>query len=139
MDYIVDRLTAEIDFYDSKAIEARKSYYRWSIAGLVMTGLIPLFATASDTFPYSSAITSWLGAAATFTSSYTLLKKHQEHWKRYRMACESLKAEKIFFENKSGAYTSLPDVEAKKLLVERCESIMQAERGTWETLMTTKK
>ena len=54
----------------------------------------------------------------------------------YRVTCENLKKEKILFETKSNPYKN--ETEAFDLLVQRCESIMENEKVSWEQLQSEK-
>ena len=52
------------------------------------------------------------------------------NWVTYRSTCEALRHEKFLFLGLSGPY-DLPEDEARKLLVERAESLISTEHAKW--------
>jgi hypothetical protein len=69
----------------------------------------------------------------------TQLDKFQENWILYRTSAELFKKEKYFFENNTGEYANLNDVEKNKLLVERVELIVSTETSKYFTLRQPEK
>ncbi len=136
--YINDRLDDQIKYYDLKSIEYKKKHENISLATIIISALIALVPAFIDILPNCKGIITFLSAllAATITVLQTIdkLKKYNDLFYQFRMTCEKLKQEKELYLYQSGEYKRTDEMTNEQLFVERCESIMATENGTWAQL-----
>ena len=136
--YISDRLDDQIKYYDLKSIEYKKKPENISLATIIISALIALVPAFIDILPNCKGIITFLSAllAATITVLQTIdkLKKYNDLFYQFRMTCEKLKQEKELYLYQSGEYKRTDEMTNEQLFVERCESIMATENGTWAQL-----
>lgn len=119
------RLEQQIRWYDSKSGEAQRRYKSVKIAEFVVTALVPVTAL------WNGWVTAALGVAAVLLEGLQQLNQWHHNWITYRSTCEALRHEKYSFLGLSGSYDGLDDEQAKKLLVERTESLISTEHAKW--------
>jgi len=119
------RLEQQIRWYDSKSGGAQRMYKRVKIAEFVLSAGVPLTAL------WNGWITAGLGIGAVVLEGIQQLYQWQHNWITYRSTCEALRHEKYSYLGRSGSYDGLDDVEAKKALVERVESLISTEHSKW--------
>jgi uncharacterized protein DUF4231 len=132
--YKQDRLEEQIKWHSKKARHNKHRFRLYQIIILIASAIIPIVNVINFTdlpIRISSSIMAGIIAVAT---GITQLEKYQENWTLYRTSTELLKKEKYFFENNAGEYSNLSDIEKKKLLVERVESIVSAETSRYFTI-----
>lgn len=136
--YINDRLDDQIKYYDLKSIEYKKKHENISLATIIISALIALVPAFIDILPNCKGIITFLSAflAATITVLQAIdkLKKYNDLFYQFRMTCEKLKQEKELYLYQSGEYKRTDEMTNEQLFVERCESIMATENGTWAQL-----
>lgn len=136
--YINDRLDDQIKYYDLKSIEYKKKHENISLATIIISTLIALVPAFIDILPNCKGIITFLSAllAATITVLQAIdkLKKYNDLFYQFRMTCEKLKQEKELYLYQSGEYKRTDEMTNEQLFVERCESIMATENGTWAQL-----
>lgn len=127
--YIEDRLDQQIKWYDTKSIYCQHRYKTLKIFEIIMAALIPLILLLSPECLYAKFIAAALGALISIVAAVNSLNNYQANWLRYRMACELLKQEKIFYLTSSNVYEGTS--EPCKLLVLRVEDIISNEQSNW--------
>lgn len=136
--YINDRLDDQIKYYDLKSIEYKKKHENISLATIIISALIALVPAFIDILHNCKGIITFLSAllAATITVLQAIdkLKKYNDLFYQFRMTCEKLKQEKELYLYQSGEYKRTDEMTNEQLFVERCESIMATENGTWAQL-----
>ena len=136
--YINDRLDDQIKYYYLKSIEYKKKHENISLATIIISALIALVPAFIDILPNCKGIITFLSAllAATITVLQAIdkLKKYNDLFYQFRMTCEKLKQEKELYLYQSGEYKRTDEMTNEQLFVERCESIMATENGTWAQL-----
>ena len=143
-EYIKVRIDDQIEYYDKKSIHYKKMHENLTITTIILSAsiaIIPAFTALipnyKNTFTFLSA---FFAAIITVLQTIDKLKKYNELFYQYRSTCEKLKQEKYLFLTNSGEYkTSHNAPTNEQLLVERCESIMATENGTWAQLNEKKK
>lgn len=120
-----DRLEQQIAWYDKKSGQSQRYYKNCKIAELIAAALVPLTAT-------------WLPVAAAIAGSVVLvlegiqqLCQWNHNWITYRSTCEELRHEKYSYIGRSSEYEGATDEEAKRLLVDRVESLVSTEHSKW--------
>ena len=141
--YISDRLDDQIKYYDLKSIEYKKKHETISVSTIIISAIIALVPAFIDILPNCEGVISFLSAllAATITVLQAIdkLKKYNDLFYQFRMTCEKLKQEKELYLHQSGEYKRTDEMTNEQLFVERCESIMATENGTWAQLNEKKQ
>ena len=136
-EYIETRLDDQIKFYSRESIKNQSRYKRWQvvkiITALLVTTLSLLSIDRHELIPY---VVGLLGAFIIFVESFVDIFNYKKLWITYRITCENLIKEKMLFETRSSPYKN--EIEAFDLLVQRCESIMENEKVSWEQLQSEK-
>ena len=136
-EYIETRLDDQIKFYSRESIKNQTRYKRWQvvkiITALLVTTLSLLSIDRHELIPY---VVGLLGAFIIFVESFVDIFNYKKLWITYRITCENLIKEKMLFETRSSPYKN--ETEAFDLLVQRCESIMENEKVSWEQLQSEK-
>lgn len=140
-EYIVSRLDNQIKYYDNKAILYKKYHDNINILSIVIStsgSFVTILGLIFNCIePWLTIIGSLAGIIVASSLAIDKLKRFGDLFVTYRRTCESLKREKFLFQTSSGEYQD--NENAFNLLVERCESIMATENGTWVQLNEKKK
>lgn len=119
------RLDAQIRYYDDKSVGSQR-WYKWiKFFEILAAAGIPL---AAHYFPL---IISALGTSILIFEALLHLNQWQHNWVTYRSTCESLRHEKYTYLGQAGPYDGLSEEEARKLLVDRVESLISTEHSKW--------
>lgn len=141
--YIKERIDDQIKWYDDKATHCKKYHDHISIFSILCTSSSSLICVISLLFPCFSTQITLLSSVIAFSATILLaldkIKKYQELHTQYRSACEKLKQEKYLYLTNAGEYNSDKHDDNFKLFVDRCESIMSTEIGTWAQLNEKKQ
>ena len=119
------RLEDQISWYDRKSGEAQKLYKWTKYFTIGASALIPILALFSWT-----GVVAALGALIAVFEGINQVNQWQHNWITYRATCEALRHEKYTFMERADPY-DLGEREAKKLLVERVESLISTEHSKW--------
>ena len=142
-DYLKKRIDCQIEWYDKKAIHCKKYHDNISITSIFCSSISSVICIVSLIFPQTSMIftiiSSLISLLLTTILALDKLKKYQELHTQYRTTCEKLKQEKFLYLTYAGEYYGNYDEENFKLFVNRCESIMSTEIGTWAQLNEKKQ
>ncbi len=141
--YISNRVDDQIKYYDSKSVEYKKKHENISLATIIISSLIALVPAFIDILPnfkeVISFISAFLAAVITVLQAIDKLKKYNDLFYQFRITCEKLKQEKELYLHQSGEYKRTDEMTNEQLFVERCESIMATENGTWAQLNEKKQ
>lgn len=120
------RLESQIAWYDSKSGSSQRNY-KWAKV-FVITASAAIAITSLLDYPVATAI---LGAAIAIAEGMQHLNQWHHNWITYRSTCEALRHEKYTYIERADPYDDLDDVAARKLLVERVESLISTEHSKW--------
>lgn len=123
------RLESQIDWYDRKSGVAQRNYKYTKYFTIFASALIPIIAIVDfEVSKYSIAI---LGALIAIFEGINQVNQWQHNWITYRSTCEALRHEKYTFMERADPYDFQDSKDAKKLLVERVESLISTEHSKW--------
>src|SRR2546430_12533494 len=132
-EYIEQRLSDQINWYDRKSGTNQCWFKRLRFAEIVAASTIPfLSGFAGDSFSIKIAIGA-LGVLVAVVASLLGLLQLQEHWIEYRATAESLRTEKFLFLTQTEPYDK---DDAFHLLVQRVEALLSKENTDWAQSMT---
>jgi hypothetical protein len=127
-DYIEQRLSDQIEWYDRKSTTSQR-WFKWlRFTEIVAAAIIPfLSGFAGDSLRIKIAIGA-LGVVVAVIASFLGLLHLQEHWLTYRATAESLRREKFLFLTQTEPYDKN---DAFHLLVQRVEALLSKENTGW--------
>src|SRR5205814_249076 len=113
-----ERLEQQIGWYDQKSGAAQR-YFKWA-KYLVITAsaAIPILALLDQKIP-----TALLGGFIAVCEAVQHVNQWHPNWITYRSTCEALRHEKYAYLESADPYDGLEPDQARKLLVERTESL----------------
>ncbi len=123
------RLEDQIQWYDTKSSRAQKAYKKTKYFTITVTAVIPIFAVVS--FSYSEFLIAALSAMVAIFEGANQINQWQHNWITYRSTCEALRHEKFTYMERADPYDFENPSVAKKLLVERVESLISTEHSKW--------
>ncbi|MGH1447530.1 MAG: DUF4231 domain-containing protein [Cognatishimia sp.] len=124
-----ERLEAQISWYDEKSGAAQKAYKLTKYFTIGASALIPVIAVSA--FPYSEFTVAILGALIAIFEGANHVNQWQHHWITYRSTCEALRHEKYAFIEAVEPYDISDEIERRKHLVGRVESLISTEHSKW--------
>jgi hypothetical protein len=131
-EYIEQRLSDQISWYDRKSAANQRWFKRLRFAEIVAAATIPfLSGFAGNSFPIKIAIGA-LGVFVAVIASLLGLLQLQERWIEYRGTAESLRKEKFLFLTQTEPYDKN---DAFHLLVQRVEALLSKENTEWAQSM----
>ena len=121
------RLEEQRSWYAAKSAFNKSRYRLFQIITIIASAAIPVINLTSgwgDSGTQHGALlaTSIISAGVAIVIAFTQLEKYFETWILYRTTAESLKREKLLFQNNCGEYSNLAEVDKDRLLVERVEA-----------------
>lgn len=123
------RLEDQIDWYDEKSGAAQRAYKRTKYFTIGASAAIPVIAVTG--FNYSEYLIAILGALIAIFEGANQVNQWQHNWITYRSTCEALRHEKHTYMERAHPYDLEDDTAARKLLVERVESLISTEHSKW--------
>ena len=132
-EYIENRLESQRDWYEKKANKNKVSFMNYQKIIIVLGAFIPVNVIFFQLIPedyqqYEGLVNALVSCVIAIVAGLDKLSQPQTNWYNYRANEEVLKKERHLFEFKAGPYREVNDeVEMKKLLVERVESIISAD------------
>jgi hypothetical protein len=127
--YINNRIVSKINGYTTQAQKSKNRFYLWQIIAIVSAALVPVFSGITDAAFQLKWMVPLLGCTSAVAAGLLSLFKFQENWIRGKCAHQDLEAHLAQF--KIGATPYAEKRNAFNILVENCESILNAERGQW--------
>jgi hypothetical protein len=123
-----DPIVRESEWYGAKAHSCRLTYLRLKGFQIVVTAFIPVCAALRPGAGVSAALAALIGVA----EGILQLGRYQDNWLRYRTTREALKREERLYDAAAGPYAGAAD--ARRLYVERTDTIVSGEQGRWLSL-----
>lgn len=120
------RLEAQIKWYDDKSGAAQRNYKWGRYLVISASAAIPVLALLNYNF-----IVAILGALIAISEAIQHVNQWHHNWLTYRSTCEALRHEKYCYLERADPYDIEDDSEARKLLVERVESLISTEHSKW--------
>jgi hypothetical protein len=139
-EFIKNRLDDQIKWYGEKSALNKRRYRLFQIVIIIAGAIIPIMNLASTAGlrvgPMHSALfaSSILGSIITVITAFLQMEKYFENWILYRTTAESLKREKVLYENDAGEYTNLSEIDKSRILVERVEAMLSSENSKFFAL-----
>jgi hypothetical protein len=119
------RLERQIEWYDQKSSTAQLYYKLVKFTEIACAAFIPFVA---GIYP---SITALLGVTVLLLESLQHINQWSQNWITYRSTCEALRHEKYSYLGRTGVYEAKTDEDAKRILVERIESLISTEHSKW--------
>jgi hypothetical protein len=133
MDYIKERITPRIAWYDSRSVACKRMRLVVDYGTTVLSvGLIVLM----EVMRFPRLGLSVIAGIIAIMIAIEKIGAYGERWLHYRMAAEALEAEVQLHDHKAGPYAA-GATDADRLLVERVESILKREAEGWIALSRT--
>ena len=129
IEYMKERLTKQIDWYDKKSIRYKRLYHTFQIIKIIIAALITLLSVLSE-IKYISFIIALCGALVIVLESINQLYKYHEKWIQYRTTCEQLRYHKYLYETNSYIYSANETFFNK--FVKNVEQIISSENNQWK-------
>lgn len=123
------RLEDQIDWYDLKSGSSQRYYKRTKYFTIIASASIPIIAVLE--FPQSNVLVAFLGALIAVFEGANHINQWQHNWITYRSTCEALRHEKYTYIERADPCDIRDDTTARKLLVERVESLISTEHSKW--------
>lgn len=120
------RLENQIRWYDQKSGAAQRAFKLGKYLVIISSAAIPIAALLDQ-----KLLTALLGGFVAICESIQHVNQWQHNWITYRSTCEALRHEKYTFIERADPYDNLSPDEARKLLVERTESLISTEHSKW--------
>ncbi len=135
-EYLKNRVTDQIDWYDRKSTLNQKKFKAMRISEIILATLIPFISGMAASYAglekIGVLVTGALGVIIACLAGLLSLGQFQEHWIEYRTTCESLKKEKFLFETGVEPYNGK---DAFSLIVQRTETLISKENTNWAQYM----
>jgi hypothetical protein len=119
------RLEQQIQWYDTRSMSSQFWFKRVKITEVICAAFVPF------TSFINSYVTAILGVIIVLLETLQHLYQWQHNWVSYRSTCEALRHEKYCYLGHAGPYDGANDETAKKVLVERVESLISTEHSKW--------
>lgn len=125
------RIEDQILWYSRRSSASLFWFRSLKVIELTAAALIPFLATdlAADHLSSPALVAGGLGVLIVMLESLQGLFQFQNNWMNYRSTCEELKREKHLWIARAGPYSGSGNLD--RLLAERIESVISAERGRW--------
>ncbi|MGH6838791.1 MAG: DUF4231 domain-containing protein [Methylocella sp.] len=123
----LQRLDAQIDWYDQKSLYAQRWFKVLKLIQLVTAGIIPLMAVFGVSNAEKAAAV--LGLIILIVEGLQQLNQYQANWISYRSTTEALRHEKYLFLAQAGPYANVE--RSLALLAERIEGLISQEHAKW--------
>lgn len=120
------RLEQQIRWYDRKSGAAQRNFKWGKYLVISSSAFIPIAALLDF-----RGLTAGLGAFIAVCEAVQHINQWQHNWITYRSTCEALRHEKYTYIERADPYDNLEDADARKLLVERTESLISTEHSKW--------
>jgi hypothetical protein len=120
------RLEQQITWYDTKSGSAQRWFKRTRFAQIAITAAVPVAAYLA-----MPPVTAALAGVILVLETIQQLNQWQHNWITYRSTCEALRHEKYTYLGRVGPYDDVDSDGAKKVLVERVESLISTEHSKW--------
>ncbi|AFM05604.1 hypothetical protein Fleli_3274 [Bernardetia litoralis DSM 6794] len=139
VEYIAERLDAQMNWYDRKSSENKTKYKLIKRTELIIAALIPVLITSgafkvvqeNDLGVLLQIIAALAGVVLVIMNSLLELDEHYKLWKEYRVTCEMMRHERYMYMTCSEPYD---ESDAYPRLVEKIEAISNSETQRWKQI-----
>jgi hypothetical protein len=135
-DYVANRLTPMIEYYEVKGNRMKRNYLR--VQALVVAGgaVVPVLVSLRQ-IPTLWAVATTVGLLVGILAGLEGVLHYREQWKNYRSTEQYLVRELVFYRMGIGPYDVTEDrKKSGKLLVENAETAISAESSATLNVMT---
>jgi hypothetical protein len=126
--YIADRCDPQIAWFERKANSAKRWHQTSAITLTAVAAAIPVAAVLPLAQTAQRIVTAILGASVVIIQSVRTIKRWHEDWLLFRNAEETLRAEKMLYLTKTGAYAG---EDRDGLFVTTIEKVLATSHGTF--------
>lgn len=134
-EYIDERLNQFREWYDKKAVDAKRKYLSMRASTVVGGALVPVFVNID--IKYIDIATTFISLMVVVLVSLESVYHFREQWKNYR-ATEQLLAKEYFnFVAAEGHYRGMDENNAFLEFVDRVENAIASENASTLNVMTT--
>ena len=138
--YLIDRVDNQFSYFDRNAIKNQRRYRRLKrtaiFCNILTTLTIALAFTVSDDHRTAMGILALvLSTIVLATYQWEEFENYGAKWEKFRLVAEQIKSEKEYYLESAGAYAVEDDVERRRKLVERIESVIRGTDISYFTLM----
>lgn len=128
-DFTKERYERQLEWYDSKSVSCKRNHDILQGVVIVCSTLTPIFilVLAPDWNLLAVVTSAVVSAAASAMAAF----KIREKWISYRTTAEAMRAEYSMYKTGSGPYS---DGGGQQAFVERIESLISHEVGTWRAV-----
>ena len=131
IEYIPKRVTAQRKWYEAKATENKRKFLKYQTLIIVLGAFIPVWVAFESIIPMlkdiGGPVTALISAFIAILAGLDKLNQPQPNWFNYRANEEALKKEEWFYLYGAGPYKNIKPITAKKMFVERIESVISAD------------
>lgn len=121
-----ERLEQQIKWYDDNSGKAQRYFKLGRYFVIAASAAIPI-AVLTD----HKMLTASLGALIAISEAVQHINQWHHNWITYRSTCEALRHEKYSYIERADPYDMGDGQAARKLLVERVESLISTEHSKW--------
>lgn len=121
-----ERLEQQIRWYDDKSGAAQRSFKLSKYLVFIASAAIPILALSNE-----KMLTALLGGFIAVCEAVQHVNQWHHNWITYRSTCEALRHEKYAYIERADPYDDLDPDQARRLLVERIESLISTEHSKW--------
>ncbi len=121
-----DRLEQQISWYDRKSGNAQRYCKLTKYFTIIAAAAIPVIALYGQ-----KEVVAALASMIAILEGASQVNQWQHNWITYRSTCEALRHEKYTYIERADPYDIDDDKNARKLLVERVESLISTEHSKW--------
>ncbi len=126
--YIADRVDPQIKYFERAATRAK----RWHQVSAITMGSVAVAVPVVEVLPLNTTLqrvlTAILGASVAIIQIVRTVKRWHEDWLLFRSTEETLKAEKVCYLTKTGAYAG---EDRDSVLVTTIEKVLSTSHGTF--------
>jgi hypothetical protein len=136
-DYLKERVDQFQQWYDRKAVYAKKWFLRIRIIAAVGAVIVPVVANVIPEPDIGRYVTTAISLIVSITVAVDTINHFGDQWKNYRSTEQFLSREKFLFRTGEGPYKEADAEKAFVLLVERCEAQIAAENSATLNVIAT--
>lgn len=140
--YINERLDHQQKFHSKKSSTAQNRFVWLRRVEIIAAAFIPVLAIIpADKVACIQLLIGGMGALVTILASWLALGNYQQDWMTHRGTSEALKAQKMYFQTRTGPYagTEKEELNEQQLLhrlVDNVEAILGNEHVKWQQQKT---
>jgi hypothetical protein len=138
--YIEQRYQPQLAYFESKAGLNQSRFLLMRRLMLIASWLTPIAIFIQFTLPADdrnlwSLVPMILSTVAVGSYQWEEQHNYGSQWSKFRLVAENLKHQLVYFENQTGPFRGMVDVEAQRAFVEIVEKIIEGTDINYFTLM----